>query len=300
MVDVITVGTIALDDVKTPFGEQIETLGGSAVYSSVAASMFAKVGVVGVIGNDFPEKYLDLLRAKNIDTGGVEVLDGRTFRWKGYYEYDMNQAHTVDTQLNVLTQFNPTLPEEYRNAKYVFLANTDPEIQMNVFDQIRKPEFVMMDTMNFWIESKKEALARMIEKVDVVLMNDGEARQFFNTPNLVKAGRSFLEMGPKAVIIKKGEHGALLFTDGSCFSAPAFPLDPVVDPTGAGDSFAGGFIGWLARTNDLTPRNMRKAVVFGSTVASYNAEDFSLGKLKDITRDDVFNRYMKFQDIASF
>lgn len=300
MVDVIMVGTVALDSVRTPFGERAETLGGSAVYASVAASMFAKVGLVGVIGSDFPKKHVDFLRRLGIDLAGLETLEGETFRWKGYYEYDMNQAHTLDTRLNVLSSFNPKLPEEYRKVKYVFLANTDPEIQMNVYRQMKKPRLVMLDTMNFWIENKKEALSRMIENVDVMLTNDAEARQFFNTPNLVKAGKSFLEMGPKAVIIKKGEHGALLFTDGQCFSAPAYPLENLVDPTGAGDSFAGGFIGWLARSGDLSARNMRKAVVFGSAIASYNAEEFSLNKLKAITRDDIFKRYMVFQDIASF
>jgi sugar/nucleoside kinase (ribokinase family) len=300
MVDVIMVGTVALDSVRTPFGEVEETLGGSSVYASVAASLFSQVGLVGVIGKDFPQKHLDFLRQKGIDLAGLETADGDTFRWKGYYEYDMNQAHTLDTRLNVLSQFNPKLPETYRDCRYVFLANTDPEIQLNVYNQMRKPKLVMLDTMNFWIENKKDALKKIVEEVDVLLTNDAEARQFFGTPNLVKAGRSFLDMGPKAVIIKKGEHGALLFTDGQCFSAPAYPLENLVDPTGAGDSFAGGFIGWLAKTDDISPRNMRKAVVFGSAVASYNAEDFSLNNLKRINRDDIFNRYMMFQDIASF
>jgi ribokinase len=300
MVDVIMVGTVALDSVRTPFGEVEETLGGSAVYASVAANTFAKVGLVGVIGNDFPKKHLEFLKKKGIDLAGLETADGDTFRWKGYYEYDMNQAHTLDTRLNVLSRFNPKLPKEYCDARYVFLANTDPEIQLNVFNQIRKPKLVMLDTMNFWIDNKKEALKDIIGKVDVMLTNDAEARQYFGTPNLIKAGRAFLDMGPKAVIIKKGEHGAILFTGDQCFVAPAYPLENLVDPTGAGDSFAGGFIGWLAKTDDISPRNMRKAVVFGSIVASYNAEDFSLNKLKTITRDDIFNRYMSFQDIASF
>jgi len=300
MVDVIMVGTVALDSVRTPFGEVEETLGGSAVYASVAANTFAKVGLVGVIGNDFPKKHLEFLKKKGIDLAGLEIADGDTFRWKGYYEYDMNQAHTLDTRLNVLSRFNPKLPKEYCDARYVFLANTDPEIQLNVFNQIRKPKLVMLDTMNFWIDNKKEALKDIIGKVDVMLTNDAEARQYFGTPNLIKAGRAFLDMGPKAVIIKKGEHGAILFTGDQCFVAPAYPLENLVDPTGAGDSFAGGFIGWLAKTDDISPRNLRKAVVFGSIVASYNAEDFSLNKLKTITRDDIFNRYMSFQDIASF
>jgi sugar/nucleoside kinase (ribokinase family) len=300
MVDVIMVGTVALDSVKTPFGEVEETLGGSSVYASVAASLFAKVGLVGVIGKDFPQRHIDFLKEKGIDLAGLETADGDTFRWKGYYEYDMNQAHTLDTRLNVLSRFNPKLPQTYRDARYVFLANTDPEIQLNVLEQIRKPKLIMLDTMNFWIDNKKDALKKVIEKVDVMLTNDAEARQFFGTPNLVKAGKAFLEMGPKAVIIKKGEHGAILFTGDQCFSAPAYPLEELVDPTGAGDSFAGGFIGWLAKTDDISPRNMRKAVVFGSAIASYNAEDFSLNKLKKIDRDDIFNRYMMFQDIASF
>lgn len=300
MVDVVVVGTVALDSIKTPFGEVKEVLGGSAVYSSVAASGFAKPGIVSIIGKDFPKKYISFLDAMGIDTKGIEVKKGDTFRWKGYYDYDMNQAHTLDTQLNVLAVFDPTVPQAYRGAKYLFLANTDPEVQMKVYRQMKKPELVMMDTMNFWIEHKKDALTKMIKKVDVVVVNDAEARQYFDTPNLVQAGRSFLEMGPKAVIVKKGEHGALMFTDGACFSAPAYPLEKLVDPTGAGDSFAGGFIGWMARTGDLSPRNMRKAVIFGSAIASYDAEGFSLDRLKQINRDDIFNRYMMFQDIVSF
>lgn len=301
MVDLIVLGTVALDTVRTPFGEVVETLGGSAVYASVAASNFTNVGMIGVIGRDFPQEHIEFLRSRKIDTEGLEVKrTGETFRWKGYYEYDMNQAHTLDTKLNVLAEFNPKVPEPYRDARYVFLANTDPEIQMSVYKQLRKPRLVMMDTMNFWIENKKDELTKMIEKVDVILTNEGEARQYFGTPNLIKAGRSFLEMGPKAAIIKKGEHGALLFMKDSCFSAPGFPLDAVIDPTGAGDSFAGGFIGWLSKSDDLSPRNFRKAVVFGSAIASFNAEDFSLNKLRMITKDDIFNRYMIFQDISSF
>ncbi len=300
MVEVVISGTVALDSIRTPFGEVKEVLGGSAVYSSVAAKEFTKTGIVSVIGKDFPKKYLNFLNMLGIDTRGVDVQKGETFRWEGYYEYDMNQAHTLDTKLNVLAMFDPKLPDSYRQAKYLFLANTDPEVQMKVYKQMKKPRLIMMDTMNFWIENKKDALTKMIEHVDVVVLNDAEARQYWETPNLVQAGRSFLEMGLKAVIIKKGEHGALMFTDGACFSAPAYPLEKLVDPTGAGDSFAGGFIGWLARTEDLSPRNMRKAVIFGSAIASFDAEDFSLNKLKKITRDDIFNRYMMFQDIVSF
>jgi sugar/nucleoside kinase (ribokinase family) len=300
MVEVVISGTVALDSIKTPFGEVKEVLGGSAVYSSVAAHGFAKPGIVSVIGKDFPKKYLSFLRTMGVDTAGIEVKKGDTFRWEGYYEYDMNQAHTLDTKLNVLSSFDPTLPDAYRQSQFLFLGNTYPEVQMKVFKQMKKPRFVMMDTMNFWIDNKKEALAEMIGHVDVIVLNDAEARQYWDTPNLVSAGRSFLNMGLKAVIIKKGEHGALMFTDGSCFSAPAYPLEKLVDPTGAGDSFAGGFIGWLARTEDLSPRNMRKAVIFGSAIASYDAEDFSLNRLKKITRDDIFNRYMMFQDIVSF
>ena len=300
MVDVVISGTVALDSIKTPFGKVEEVLGGSAVYSSVAASEFTKAGIVSVIGKDFPKKYLDFLRTMGIGTEGIEVQKGDTFRWSGFYEYDMNQAHTLDTKLNVLATFDPKLPDAYRQSKYLFLANTDPEVQMKVYKQMKKPRFVMMDTMNFWIDNKKDALTKMIKKVDALVLNDAEARQYWDTPNLVHAAHSFLELGPTAVIVKKGEHGALMFTDGACFSAPAFPLEKLVDPTGAGDSFAGGYIGWLARTEDLSPRNMRKAIIFGSAIASYNAEDFSLNKLKKITRDDIFNRYMMFQDIVSF
>ncbi|MFH1432236.1 MAG: PfkB family carbohydrate kinase [archaeon] len=300
MVDLVVVGSIALDSVKTPFGDVKDILGGAATYSSVAASIFCRPGLVGVVGEDFPREHIDFLNKRNIATDGLEVVPGKTFRWSGYYEFDMNQAHTTDTQLNVFSSFRPKIPPKYLEAKYLFLANIDPVLQLDVFLQLKNAKFVALDTMNFWISTKRDELMKIIGKVNLLLINDAEARQLMNTPNLVRAARMLLKVGPDAVIIKKGEHGALLFTDGMCFSAPAYPLEDLKDPTGAGDSFAGGIMGYLASTDDVSVENMRKAIIFGSSIASFNAEDFSLNKLKKITRDDILKRYKEFERLVEF
>ncbi|MFH1126893.1 MAG: PfkB family carbohydrate kinase [archaeon] len=300
MVDLVVVGSIALDSVKTPFGDVKDILGGAATYSSVAASIFCRPGLVGVVGEDFPREHIDFLNKRNIATDGLEVVPGKTFRWSGYYEFDMNQAHTTDTQLNVFSSFRPKIPPKYLEAKYLFLANIDPVLQLDVFLQLKNAKFVALDTMNFWISTKRDELMKIIGKVNLLLINDAEARQLMNTPNLVRAARMLLKVGPDAVIIKKGEHGALLFTDGMCFSAPAYPLEDLKDPTGAGDSFAGGIMGYLASTDDVSVENMRKAIIYGSSIASFNAEDFSLNKLKKITRDDILKRYKEFERLVEF
>jgi len=299
MSDILIIGTVALDTIETPFGKVENALGGSATYASFAASFFSKPALISVVGNDFPREYIELLKKRNIDLDGLKII-GKTFHWEGFYEYDMNEAKTKKTELNSLEHFKVEVPERYKNIKYVFLANIDPEQQLETLRQMSKPDFVVIDTMNFWINNKKKALIDVIKKIDVLLLNDGEARQLFNTVNLVKAANEALNLGPKAVIIKKGEHGALLFTKNKHFSAPSYPLENIKDPTGCGDSFGGGFIGYLAKTNDLSERSFRKAIVYGSVVASHNAEDFSLNRLRDLTMNDIEKRYKEFQDIREF
>ncbi len=301
MPNLIIVGSVALDSVKTPFGAVKEALGGAAIYSSYAASFFAKPSMVGIIGSDFPEKHLQLLQQRGIDTSGIAVdNNGRTFRWEGYYEYDMNEAKTVKTELGVFASFKPRLPESHRNAEYAFLANIDPELQLEVLKQVKKPKLVFLDTMNYWIQNKKRQLLDVIKKVDILLLNDSEARQLFETPNLVKAAAAALELGPKHIIIKKGEHGALLFSNGSHFSAPSYPLEAIKDPTGCGDSFAGAIIGYLASKGSSDEKELRKAIVYGSVLASFNAEDFSLERMKRLTMAEIEKRYSEFERIREF
>lgn len=299
MGDVLIIGTIALDTIETPFGKVERALGGSAAYAAFAASFFSRPAVISVIGNDFPEEYIELMKKMGISLDGVNAT-GKTFHWDGFYEYDMNEAKTRKTELNSLDGFKAEVPQKYRNARYVFLANIDPEQQIAVLRQMRKPELVVLDTMNFWINHKRKRLITAIKNADVLLLNDGEARQLFSTINLVKAANSALSLGPKAVIIKKGEHGALLFTKNKHFNAPGYPSENIKDPTGCGDSFGGAFIGYLAKTKDLSESNIRKAVIYGSVVASHNAEDFSLNRLKHLTIGDIEKRYKEFQDIREF
>ncbi|MBI2176719.1 sugar kinase [Candidatus Woesearchaeota archaeon] len=309
MANLVIVGSLALDTVKTPFGQVRDALGGAATYASYSASFFTKpatattgvVGVVGVVGNDFPKQHLQLLQQRGIDTSGVSVdKTGNTFRWEGCYEYDMNEAKTVMTELGVFANFRPQLPDSYKSAEYVFLANIDPELQLKVLKQVRKPKLVLLDTMNYWIQNKKQLLLDVIKKVDVLLLNDSEARQLFETPNLVKAAATALKLGPKYIIIKKGEHGALLFSDGNHFSAPSYPLEAIKDPTGCGDSFAGALIGYLASKNSSSEKEIRKAIIYGSVVASFNAEDFSLERMKHIAAEDIEKRYEEFERIREF
>ncbi len=299
MINLAIVGSVALDTVKTPFGEKKEVLGGAATYASYAASFFTKPGIVAVVGEDFPQEHLELLKKRGADLSGVKK-QGKTFRWSGSYEYDMNEAKTLKTELNSFESFKPELPESYKDAKYVFLANINPELQMSVLEQVRTPELVMLDTMNLWIEKKKKQLTEVIRKVDVLLLNDSEARQLFGTPSLVKAASAALKLGPKQVIIKKGEHGALLFTDSTHFSAPSYPLEVIKDPTGCGDSFAGAMVGYLAKTGDNSEKNIRKAIIYGSVIASFNAEDFSLERMKRLTKAEIEKRYDEFERIREF
>jgi len=297
---ILVVGSVAFDSVTTPFGEADDVLGGSASYFSTSASFFTDVQLVAVIGEDFPSQHIDFLNSRNIDLSGLQTSPGKTFRWKGRYEYDLNEAHTLDTQLNVFESFKPQLPENFRDAEYVFLANIDPELQLEVLQQVRNPKFIACDTMNFWIDGKREELIRTLGKVDILIINEAEVRQLAEEPNLIKAAQIVRGFGPQTLVVKRGEYGILMFSEGSIFAAPAYPLDEVFDPTGAGDTFAGGFVGYLAATRNLDEANMRKATVFGTVMASFTVEKFSLDRLKELDHRDISDRYRKIKLLTDF
>ena len=296
----LVVGSVALDSVETPFGAREDVLGGSATYFSAAASLLTKVSVVGVVGEDFGLSQLDFLRARNVSLDGLERVPGRTFRWKGRYGFDLNSAETLDTQLNVFERFSPKLNDEDRKADRIFLGNIDPELQLRVLDQVRRPKLVCADTMNYWIESKRPLLEKLLPRVDVLLVNDGEARQLAGESNVIKAAATILEMGVKTVVIKRGEYGALLCSASESFYAPAFPLADVVDPTGAGDSFAGGFLGLLDRLDSSTFQSLRQAVVMGCTIASFTVERFSLDRLRELDAKEIRTRFSAFRHLVQF
>lgn len=297
---ILVVGSIALDTVTTPFGEIREGLGGSAVHFAVSASYFTQVRLVGVVGEDFPKEHIQFLQSRGIDIAGLKILPGKTFRWSGRYGYDLNNAETLKTELNLFESFRPEIPEGWRNEDFVFLANIDPELQMAVIRAIRRPKLLACDTMNFWIQGKKESLVKTIREVDLLTINEGEARLLTGESNLLKASKKIRETGPKIIAIKQGEYGALLFNDGNIFSAPGLPLEEIRDPTGAGDSFAGGMMGHLAKTADLTLPNLRRAVIFGSVMASFNVEAFSCDRLRTLTAGDIESRYKTFKELAHF
>jgi sugar/nucleoside kinase (ribokinase family) len=296
----LVVGSVAFDSVKTPFGEVDEVLGGSATYFSTAASYFTEVSLVAVVGTDFPDKHLTFLKSRKIDIEGIEKQDGKTFRWKGEYGYELNEARTLDTQLNVFQSFKPKLPESYKDKKIVFLANIDPDLQREVLEQVNKPALVACDTMNFWIEGKRDSLLKTLKLVDILLISDGEARELSGEPNLVKAANVILSFGPKTLIIKQGEYGALMFSGDRIFSAPAYPLESIFDPTGAGDCFGGGFMGYLSNTMNFEESNIRKAIIFGSVMASYNVEAFSLDRIKSLDYREIKDRYQEFKKLTHF
>ena len=296
----LAVGSVALDSLETPFGVREDVLGGSATYFSTAASFFAPVQVVAVVGEDFPEAHVQFLRGRGVDLAGLERRPGRTFRWSGRYEFDLNQAHTLDTQLNVFADFRPELPEGFRDSSHVFLGNIDPELQLRVLDQVRAPRIVAADTMNFWIASKRAALLEVLRRVDLLFVNDAEARQLAGEHNIVRAARAILSFGPRAVVVKRGEYGALLFAGSEVFASSAYPLAELFDPTGAGDSFAGGFMGYLARSGSLDASAMRRAMVVGSVLASFAVERFSLDRLRDLGSGEIRARYAEFRRLAHF
>ncbi len=297
---ILVVGSVAFDSVETPFGKADEVLGGSGTYFSTAASYFADINLVAVVGEDFPDSHLDFMKERGINIDGLQKVEGKTFRWKGRYEYDLNQAHTLETHLNVFESFDPVIPDSYRDAEYVFLANIDPELQLKVVEQVRNPKLVACDTMNFWIEGKPDALKRLLKKTDIFIINEGEAREFTGESNLIKASRKILDYGPTTLIVKRGEYGALMFSGQTIFSAPAYPLEDIFDPTGAGDSFAGGFMGYLANTENLNEDGIRQAIILGSVMASFNVEDFSLNRLKNLTNEEIKDRYGEFKRLTHF
>lgn len=296
----LVVGSVALDSVETPFGKADEVLGGSANYFSASASHQTPVQLVGVVGSDYPVEKLEPLKARGVDFAGLERAEGESFRWRGRYRHDLNSAETLETRLGVFSHFKPKLPEKFVNADYVFLANIDPRLQLDVLRQVKKPKLVACDTMNFWIESRRPDLLELLKHVDLITLNDGEARQLTEKANLVHAARWILERGPRTVLIKKGEHGAFMFTKDTVFFAPAYPLESVFDPTGAGDSFAGGFMGYLARTNDLSEANLRRAVIVGSAMGSFVVEGFSITRLLEVTRSDIEKRVAEFHRLVTF
>jgi sugar/nucleoside kinase (ribokinase family) len=300
---VLVIGSIALDTLETPFGKAEEQLGGAGSYFSLAASVLTPVQLVGVVGEDLPEQHLDTLRSRDIDLLGVQrVENGKTFRWSGRYEYDMNVAHTLDTQLNVFGEFQPNLPENYRNTEYVYLANITPRLQLDVLEQVNNPKFVGLDSMNFWIGNPdtKRDLSEVIKRVTAVFMNDAEIRQYTGKYNLLEAARDLLQLGPRVVLMKKGEHGAIAVSQDGIFVAAAYPLETVKDPTGAGDSFAGGFMGHLAQSGDTSWTGIKRAMVFGSVIASFAVEAFGTAGLLQMTREAIEARYETLRQCTMF
>jgi sugar/nucleoside kinase (ribokinase family) len=297
---ILVVGTVAFDSIETPFGSAERILGGSASYFALGASFFAPVRIVGVIGRDFPQEYLDLFSHRNIDLEGVKKESGDTFHWRGRYHEDINVRDTLELHLNVLAGFVPDLPERYRDADYVFLGNIDPLMQLEVLNQIRHMRLVVCDTMDHWIRENPDGLHQVLKRIEMLVINDSEARLLSGQSNIVRAARAILKMGPKVILIKRGEYGVLQFSDSSIFATPAYPLEEVFDPTGAGDSFAGGFLGQLARSGDLTQQGIRRAIVYGSVVASFTVEDFGVKRLASVALRDIEERYKSFAQLTDF
>jgi len=296
----LVVGSVALDSVETPFGKANEVLGGSATFFAASASNLAPVQLVGVVGDDYPMEKLQPLVKRGVDLSGLEKAAGRSFRWRGRYRHDLNAAETLETHLGVFSNFSPKIPAQFREAPFVFLGNIDPRLQLDVLTQVEKPRLVACDTMNFWIESRRPDLLKLLEHVDCVTLNDGEARQLTDCFNLVRAARWIMKRGPKLVIIKKGEHGAFMFAGETVFFAPAYPLEEVFDPTGAGDAFAGGFMGFLAKSGDLSEANLRRAVIYGSAMGSFAVEKFSIERLLEVTPAELSARVADFRKLVAF
>jgi sugar/nucleoside kinase (ribokinase family) len=299
-VSLLVVGSVALDTVETPFGRADEALGGSAVFFASAASLLHPVQVVGVVGRDYPMERLRRLTARGVDLRGVTVADGESFRWSGKYGFDLSSRDTLETRLGVFANFKPSIPAEFQDSEYVFLGNIDPELQLDVLRQVRRPKFVACDTMNYWIESKRTTLMKLLGQVDCLMVNDSELRELSGDWHIHRAARWVLERGPKYVVIKKGEHGAVLVGNGRLFYVPAFPLEDIFDPTGAGDAFAGGFMAHLARTGSLAEPNLRLAMVYGSAMGGFAVERFSVQRFEEITPEDVIARVLASRDLVHF
>lgn len=303
MGNLLIVGTVAFDDIETPFGKSDKILGGAATFIGLSASHFqVNSGIISVVGGDFPKSYLEIFKERNIDISGLEVIEeGKTFFWRGKYDYNLNDRETLVTDLNVLADFNPVVPESFMDCDFLMLGNLHPDVQMEVIRQIPvRPKLVVLDTMNFWMDNTLEQLKKVIEKIDVITINDEEARQLSGEYSLVKAAEKIHQMGPEFVVIKKGEHGALLFNNGEIFFAPALPLEEVFDPTGAGDTFAGGFIGYLASTHDISFENMKRAVIYGSNFASFCVEKFGVERMLELKPEEIRNRLKQFKQLTQF
>jgi sugar/nucleoside kinase (ribokinase family) len=296
----LVIGSLGLDTVETPFGTVENAIGGTAVYCSVSASYFTQVNLVGVVGEDFPSAEIAFLRSRGVDLDGLEIKPGKSFSWGGRYGFDLNSRDTLFTHLNVFETFNPRLPEKYRATPFVFLGNIGPDLQLSVLEQISQPQLVALDTMNYWIERTPAELARVLKSVDVLLVNDAEMRQLSGEHNLIKAARQVRAMGPKIIVVKKGEHGAIMINDGRFFYAPAFPLENVFDPTGAGDTFAGGFMGYLSKCRRIDEDALRQAIIYGSTFASFVVEDFSIGRLRHLREEEIRTRFINFHEMTRF
>jgi sugar/nucleoside kinase (ribokinase family) len=297
---ILVVGSVALDTVETPFGRADDALGGSATFFSAAASLFGAVQLVGVVGDDYPVDALGFLAERGVDLSGLEQAKGESFRWSGVYSFDLNSRETLETRLGVFADFEPKIPEGFRDAEWVFLGNIDPELQLGVLDQVHRPKFVACDTMNLWIDIKRDRLLELLKRVDLLLVNDAEARQLSGDSNLARAARWIMDRGPRYLIIKKGEHGAILFTPQSVFFAPGYPLEDVFDPTGAGDAFAGGFMGHLAQCGRVDDGDLRRAVIYGSVLGSFAVERFSIERFKDLTAEEIEDRVRAFREMTVF
>ncbi len=298
----LVVGSVAFDTIETPFGKAERVIGGSATFISLTASYFTNdVKLIGIVGNDFPQEEIKFLSSKGIDVSGLETHpDKKSFFWHGKYHFDLNTRDTLVTELNALEDFNPVVPDSFKDAEYICLGNIVPALQQSVIKQLNNPKLIAIDTMNFWIESAKDDLIETLKLVNIMIINDSEARELTGEYNLVTAARKILTMGPQIVVIKKGEHGALLFTDDIMFSAPAYPLEAVYDPTGAGDTFAGGFMGWLAKTGSMEPENLRLAMIYGSAMASICVEKFSIDALRDLNKTQITDRFREFMQLTRF
>jgi len=304
-VSILVVGSVALDDVQTPTGSRSRVLGGACTYFATAASLYDRVNLVAVVGTDFPQEHIAFLRSRDIDLRGLQVMEGRSFRWSGRYGRDLNVAETLETELNVFADFLPTVPEEYRGSECVFLANIDPDLQLKVLEQVRSPRLTALDSMNYWIDSKKDSLTRVLSRVDVVLLNEGEVRQFAGETSLLSASRAILRLGPSVLVIKRGEYGAMVVAGSRAlregvFMLPAYPVEKVVDPTGAGDTFGAGFIGYLARCDRLSLESLRRAAVHGTVVASFTVQDFGIDRLRTLTIEEILARYDEFRYLTHF
>ena len=300
MIKLLVVGTVAYDSIETPFGKAENVLGGSALHFAGSASFFTNLGIVAAVGEDYLLEDIDYLKERNVDLRGIKVHEGKTFRWEGRYGYDLNQAITLKTELNVIEKYKPHVPKDWHDADYVFLANIDPDLQISVIEQVKPSAVIALDTMNFWIENKLDRLMDVISRVDMLVFNEAELREITKEHSLVKGARKLIAMGPRCIVAKRGEYGVFMMTDDELFLAPAYPLEDVFDPTGAGDTFAGGFMGYLANVGNIEPYTVKQAIVMGTVMASFNVEDFSVNRVRNLTIEEIRERYTAFKNCMRF